>query len=106
MQKDAIKAEGEAQAAYEQAIVDSNASIEGLQKEVATKDKTEAKTTKHKLQVEADIKDTQKELDGLTKYNGDLHEDCDYLVKNFDVRQDARAKETAALQQAKQILSG
>jgi hypothetical protein len=106
MQKDAIKSEGEAQAAYEQAIVDSNASIEGLQKEVATKDKTEAKTTKHKLQVEADIKDTQKELDGLTKYNGDLHEDCDYLVKNFDVRQDARAKETAALQQAKQILSG
>jgi len=106
MQADAIKAEGEAQAAYETAIADSNASIEGLQKEVTTKDKTEAKTTKHKLQVEADIKDTVKEIDGLTKYNGDLHEDCDYLVKNFDVRQGARAKETAALQQAKQILSG
>merc|ERR1719313_2837123 len=106
LKADATKEEGEAQAAYEAFIADTNAGVEALQKEVGTKTKTLAKVEKHKLQVQGDIKDTTKELESLSKLTGDLHKDCDYIVKNFDVRQDARAKETEALQQAKQILSG
>jgi len=106
MTADSRKAEQEAQEAYEQVVADTNGSIEGLQAEVVTKGKNKAKTTKHSQQTAADIKDTMKELEGLSTYTGDLHKDCDYLIKNFQVRQDARAKETEALQQAKQILSG
>merc|ERR1740115_168003 len=106
MTKDARKAEGEAQGAYEQFVQDTNASVAALQKEVVTKTKEKAQATKEHQQTGADIIDTVKELEGLSKYNGELHEECDYVLKNFDVRQTARAEEIEALQQAKQILSG
>jgi hypothetical protein len=35
-----------------------------------------------------------------------LLKDCDFLLKNFEVRQTAQAEEVEALQQAKGILSG
>jgi hypothetical protein len=106
MTKDARKAEGEAQVAYEQFVADTNDSVAGLQKEVVTKTKNKAQATKEHQQTGADIIDTVKELEGLSKYNGELHQECDYVLKNFDVRQTARAEEVEALQQAKQILSG
>jgi hypothetical protein len=106
MTKDARKAEGEAQVAYEQFVKDTNDSVAALQKEVVTKTKEKAQATKDHQQTGADIIDTVKELEGLSKYSGELHEECDYVLKNFDVRQTARAEEIEALQQAKQILSG
>merc|ERR1719428_167140 len=106
MTKDAKQGESEAQAAYEQNVADTNDSVAALEKEVVTKTKNKAKATKAKLQTGADIVDTVKELEGLHKYNGELHGDCDYVQKNFMVRQEARAQEIEALQQAKQILSG
>merc|ERR1719399_721899 len=33
----------------------------------------------------------------------DLHKDCDWLLKNFDVRKEARAGETDALKKAKAV---
>jgi hypothetical protein len=106
MTADARKEEGEAQAAYEQFIADTNAEVAALTAEVVTKTKVKAKTTEEKLQTEGDIADTLAELEGLAKYTGELHAECDYVMKNFDVRQNARADEIESLQQAKQILSG
>jgi hypothetical protein len=100
------KAESEAQAAYETAIADTNASVAALQAEVVAKTKAKAETIEEKQQTESDLADTVKELDGLAKYNADLHAECDYILKNFMLRQDKRAAEVEALQQAKQILSG
>jgi len=106
MSAEAKKAESEAQSAYEQIVADTNGSVAALQKEIATKTQTKAETNKDKLQTGADIVSTVDELEGLSKYNAQLHAECDYLTKNFDVRQQARAQEIEALQQAKQILSG
>jgi len=103
---DSKKSESEAQAAYESIVSDTNGSVGALQKEIATKTQTKAETNKDKLQTGADIISTVDELEGLTKYNAQLHAECDYLTKNFDVRQQARGQEIEALQQAKQILSG
>lgn len=36
----------------------------------------------------------------------DLHASCDYVMKNFDVRQTARSEEKDALKEATAILSG
>merc|ERR1719463_373813 len=36
----------------------------------------------------------------------DLHKSCDFVLKNFDIRQAARDQEVEALRQAKAILSG
>jgi hypothetical protein len=106
MTAEARKEEQEAQEAYEQFVSETNGAVATLEEEIATKTKVKAKTTEQKLQTEGDIKDTMAELDGLGKYTAELHAECDYLLKNFDVRQQARAAETESLQQAKQILSG
>merc|ERR1719471_1631189 len=103
---DSRKSESEAQAAYEEAIADTNGSVAALQQEVASKTKAKAKATKEKLETASDIAETSKELEGLSKYNGELHAECDYVMKNFGSRQEARGQEIEALQQAKQILSG
>eukprot|EP00448_Togula_jolla_P012497 CAMPEP_0170605908 /NCGR_PEP_ID=MMETSP0224-20130122/20221_1 /TAXON_ID=285029 /ORGANISM="Togula jolla, Strain CCCM 725" /LENGTH=733 /DNA_ID=CAMNT_0010930937 /DNA_START=49 /DNA_END=2250 /DNA_ORIENTATION=+ len=106
MRAESTKAEAEAQVAYETLVADTNGSIAALQKEVVTQTKVKAETTKDKLQTEADIVAAVQELDGLSKYTAQLHGECDYLLKNFGARQEARAQEMEALQQAKQILSG
>jgi chromosome segregation ATPase len=103
---DSKKSESEAQAAYEQLIADTNASVEALQKEIVSKTKAKVDAEKDKRQTESDLSDTLKELDGLAKYNGELHVECDYVLKNFEVRQNGRQEEIEALQQAKQILNG
>merc|ERR1719414_2628831 len=47
--EDSIKSESEAQAAYEQAVADTNGSIAALQEEVTSKSKAKASATKDKL---------------------------------------------------------
>jgi len=100
------KSEQESQAAYEEMVSDSNGTIKTLTKTVLSK--TDAKVEAHKdlTQKTLDLKATNRELDGLGKTDTDLHADCDYLLKNFNVRQEARSQEVAALKQAKSILSG
>jgi len=106
MIEDSVKSESEAQAAYEQTVGDTNGSVAALQADIASKTKAKADAHKDKLQTESDIADTESELEGLAKYNSELHAECDYILKNFDARQAARGQEIEALQQAKQILSG
>lgn len=100
------KAEGESQAAYETLIADSNAQIKSLQQEVVSKTQAKVDAEKDHRDAKADLAETMRELEGLAKYSAELHAECDYVLKNFDVRQQARREEIVALQQAKQILNG
>jgi len=100
------KSESEAQAAYEALIGDTNDSISNLTKEITSKTKAKAQAKKDLALTQGDLADAVTELEDLGKYNADLHSECDYLTKNFNNRQTARAEEIEALQQAKQILNG
>merc|ERR1719225_992202 len=51
-------------------------------------------------------KDTTKELWATMKYIDSLHQECDWLIKFFDVRETARTGEIDALVKAKEVLSG
>lgn len=99
-------AENAAQVAYETTIADSNAEIRALQQEVVSKTQAKVEAEKDKRQAEDDLASIIKELEGLAKYNAELHIECDYILKNFDLRQQGRREEIVALQQAKQILNG
>merc|ERR1719217_453383 len=101
-----VQSETDAQDKYETLVADTNASIKDLQREIATKTEEKATAKKEKTETEGDLMDTVTELEGLAKENSELHSECDYVLKNFDARQTARAQEIEALQQAKQILSG
>merc|ERR1719162_2035096 len=98
--------ESEAQVAYEALVADTNDSVGNLTKEITSKTKAKAQAKKELSMTQGDHAGAVTELEGLGKYNGDLHAECDYVMKNFSIRQDARAAEVEALQQAKQILNG
>lgn len=106
LEADAKKSEGEAQAQYETFIADTSTSLGELQKEVVTKTAEVSKAEKEKVETEEALTGTMTDLEDLGKYKAGLHKECDYLLKNFGIRQESRQAEIEAIQQAKQILSG
>jgi len=106
MEAEAIKAEGSAQSAYEAFVKETNASIEAKSKDIANKSESKAKAEDYLVQSQAELSSVMTNLDELSAYNSELHASCDYILKNFDIRQNARDEEFEALKQAKAILSG
>jgi len=106
LMSDSKKAESDAQLAYEKLIADTNTEVKALQEEVVSKTQAKVDAEKDLRDAKADLAATIRELEGLAKYNSELHAECDYVLKNFDLRQQARREEIVALQQAKQILNG
>jgi len=106
MVADSKKSESEAQASYEAFVASTNASVKDLQTAVVTKTEEKATSEKELVETEEALQSTMTDLEDLAKYKAGLHEDCDYILKNFGIRQEGRAAEIEALQQAKQILSG
>lgn len=58
----------------------------------------------HKLKVEQ--KGFQKEVVDTLEYLKNVHNECDWLLANFDVRKQARADERESLMKAQAVLSG
>jgi len=106
MVAEAKKGEGEAQTQYETFLADTNALVKDLQSAVVTKSEEKAKAEKELVETEEALQGTMTDLEDLAKYKAGLHGDCDYILKNFQIRQEGRGSEIEALQQAKQILSG
>merc|ERR1712157_389862 len=78
MEAEAIRSEEDAQKAYEDFVVETKEAKEGV----------------------------LLELEQLSNYNAELQQSCNFVLKNFDLRQTARDEEVEALRQAKAILSG
>jgi len=106
MEEEALKAEKEAIGAYEVTVAETKASVDEKAKDIATKQGTKAKTEEELVETTKDKDEVVLELEDLSKYNAELHTSCDYVLKNFDIRQKARDEEVEALKQAKAILSG
>merc|ERR1719159_2180537 len=105
-ENEAIASEQDAQTTYESFMKDSNESIIKLTQAIMDMTEERAKAKESLVMAEADFKATMEELEQLAATLADLHGSCDYLLKNFDARQAARAAEIDALREAKAILSG
>merc|ERR1719324_1317504 len=103
---DAMKAEADAQAAYESFMADSTAANDAATKDVVNKIKRKAAADADSTQASNDLKATIADLLTLGEYNQAMHKKCDFLVKNFDLRQQSRVQEMEALAQAKAIFQG
>jgi chromosome segregation ATPase len=106
METEAIKAEQDAQSAYESFVKNTNDSIATAQKQIVNMSEDKAKAEESLTQAEQDLKATMSELEQLASYAADLHKSCDFTLKNFDIRQEAMSQEIEALNQAKAVLSG
>jgi len=102
----AIAAENDSQAAYEGFIKDTNKLISANNKDIANKSDAKAKADMSKAQAEGDLKATITDILSLDEMAKQLHDQCDFLLKNFDERQSSRSQEMDALRQAKAIFSG
>merc|ERR1719203_2094452 len=106
MEKEAISAEQESQATYVSFVESTNASINKKAKEIVNKSEEKAKTEGDLVKEKEILSEVVTELEELSNYNAELHKSCDFVMKNFDLRQTARDEEVEALKQAKAILSG
>merc|ERR1719486_1343019 len=98
--------EKNAQKEYEETMADSS-------KKRAADSKSITEKTGMKAQLETELEEskegkiaTTKELMATLEYMSSLHKECDWLLKNYDVRKEARASEVDALGKAKAVLSG
>merc|ERR1711933_553463 len=106
MEAETIRSEEDAQKAYEDFVKETNASIEAKSKEIVNKSELKAKAEGELVETKEAKEAVMLELEQLSNYNAELHQSCDFVMKNFDVRQTARDEEVEALKQAKAILSG
>merc|ERR1719226_385951 len=106
MEAEAIRSEEDAQKAYEDFVKDTNASIEAKSKDIVNKSEAKAKAESDLVEAKEDKEAVMLELEQLSNYNAQLHQSCDFVMKNFELRQTARDEEVEALRQAKAILSG
>merc|ERR1712039_659608 len=101
MEAEAIRSEEDAQKAYEDFVKETNASIEAKSKDIVEKSEQRAKAEGELVDAKKDKDAVVLELEQLSNYNAELHQSCDFVLKNFDLRQTARDEEVEALRQAK-----
>merc|ERR1719213_47597 len=106
MEAEVIRSEEDAQKAYEDFVKETNASIEEKSKDIVNKPETKAKAEADLVEAKKDKEAVMLELEQLANYKAELHSSCDFVMKNFEIRQTARDEEIEALKQAKAILSG
>jgi hypothetical protein len=106
MEAETIRSEEDAQKAYEDFVKETNASIEAKSKDIVNKSEVRAKCEADLVEAKEEKESVMVELEQLSNYNAELHASCDFVLKNFDLRQTARDEEVEALRQAKAILSG
>merc|ERR1740115_256747 len=102
----AMASEADSQSAYENFMKDSNKSILKSTQSISDMSGSRATAKEDLANAKTDFSSTMAELENLNDTNGDPHKSCDYVLKNFDARQAARAAEMDALREAKNILSG
>jgi hypothetical protein len=106
LETEATASEQDAQSAYVSFVTDTGKALEAAERSIAKKGEEKAEKESARLSAISSKKGSEKELMALKKYAAQLHQSCDYVMKNFEVRQEARAQEMDSLGQAKAILSG
>mmetsp|Transcript_44445 Transcript_44445/g.73885 ORF Transcript_44445/g.73885 Transcript_44445/m.73885 type:complete len:705 (-) Transcript_44445:36-2150(-) len=98
--------EKNSQKEYEQMMTDSSAKRASDTKALTDKQSAKAETEADLNAAQGEMSSTKKELMATEKYISSMHADCDWLLKYFDVRAEARTGEIDSLKKAKDVLSG
>merc|ERR1740117_818254 len=106
VEQQAISSENEAQQAYAVLVTDAAAAIKALETSINEKSDGLAQAKSQKEYEESSETATTGTLEDLLDYKADLHAQCDFILKNFDLRQKARLDEIEAINKAKAFLSG
>ena len=98
--------EDDAQGDYEKFMEDASAKRAEDSKSITDKEAALADTESELLANQETLKDKKTDLMENGKYGAGLHAECDWLLKYFDMRKEARTGEVDALGKAKDVLNG
>jgi len=98
--------EKDAQKFYEDLLSDSKSKREADSQAIVDKQKMKAELETDKVKKSTAAAAESKELEDVEDYGKKLHEQCDWLLQNFETRKDARTTEQETLVNAKGILAG
>merc|ERR1711992_49899 len=96
MESETIRSEEDAQKAYEDFVKETNNSIEAKSKDIVNKSETKAKAETDLVEAKKAKEGVLLELEHLANYNAELQQSCNFVLKNFDIRQTARDEEVEA----------
>mmetsp|Transcript_100664 Transcript_100664/g.204081 ORF Transcript_100664/g.204081 Transcript_100664/m.204081 type:complete len:709 (-) Transcript_100664:117-2243(-) len=102
----ALHGEQEAQAAYEELVAETNASVEAKARLIADKTEELASVEQARHRAESERDGASASLEALAGTKVALQQQCTFLLTNFAARQEARAAELDGLAEAKAILGG
>merc|ERR1719310_78345 len=105
VEKHAISDNNDSQLAYEEFMKDSNKAISMLRKQITDQTQEKAVADAEMERTKADLSQNLKDLEALDSMKQEIHIDCDFVLKEFESRQDARTEEIDALNEAKFMLS-
>jgi len=105
-EQEATDAEAADQKAYESFVSSSNQRVRDVEAMLALKVEAKAKAGSDLVATETLHADTSEELINSQSLESHLHEECDWLLKHFDVRNQQRQQEIEDILAAKAILSG
>merc|ERR1719428_932492 len=95
-----------AQEDYEKFMADSAEKRASDSKAIEDKEAAKAGLASDLVNMEEEMKAKGAELLATTEALSNLHLECDWLLKNFELRKEARAGEVESLKNAKAVLSG
>merc|ERR1719284_2289937 len=98
--------EKDSQADYETLMKESAEKRAQDSKDLADKETAKAETEEELQAHKDDLKAAKFDHAATMKYIGELHLECDWLLKYYDVRKEMRASEIDAMGKAKAVLSG
>jgi len=104
--KNEKKAEATSQADFEEEKATADKLVEDLTSKKVTLTGIIAKRNEDKEEETKDMKENNIDRDDELKYQAKIKPDCDWIMKAFDGRADARAAEAAGLTTAKEFLAG
>jgi len=106
MEHEAIHDEQTEQEKYESFVKETNMAIEEKRQSIVNKKEIKGDTEQELTQAKTDLASEKEEHETLDNEAHTLHKSCDFLLKNFELRQEGFAEEIDALKQAKAILAG
>jgi len=106
MQDEAEHDEKQAVAAYTKLVEETNSSVKAKMDAIVDRSAEKSTADQDLIAAKDELQGSLDALEALSKSAGDLHKSCDYVIKNFEIRQEARDQEMEALKQAKAFLSG
>merc|ERR1719262_1313461 len=106
LQQESIDAEQTQQTDYEKLVKDSAGEIAADSTSINDKSGERAQAEVDQNEAAAGLEAANAAMADLQEYATGVHASCDFVLQNFDIRQQARAEEIDALEDAKAILSG